>query len=286
MRRIPIVLFAEHPPADQRNSHGAEIRLARQAIRGVPGLSGIMSHTTEFSAIGRRLLAIEDEECSISEVVAGGDGKRAGETYGLRARKCAQPGRYVVDQVDLAQDGRLVDGYSPIRSWKRKLHGDQVLRAKSRTRGDEPQEAAAEQARSNQNHKRRGNFADRQKGAKPLAGAPASVTAGAGRQCLLEISGRGAPSGKKAERSGDSYNCGQGEQQNRGVDGHALLPREIGRENCWKYPDRPSGYQNSQCASSYGERKGLSEELLNETAATGTEGRTHSQFFAAGRGAR
>ncbi len=104
--------------------------------------------------------------------------------------------------------------------------------------GNEPQEAVAEKACSDQNHKCRGNFADHQRAAKPLASARACVAAGAGGQCFLEISRNGAPSGKQPERNGDSYDCGQSEQQDRGVNGYVLLPRQIRRENCWKCPDR------------------------------------------------
>ena len=72
--------------------------------------------------------------------------------------------------------------------------------AKSGTRGNQPQKAAAEKPCSDQNHKRRGNFADHQKATKPLAGARTTMTARAGAQCLLEISPSGAPGGKQPER--------------------------------------------------------------------------------------
>src|SRR5436190_17802639 len=79
VRRIPIILFAEHPPAEQRNAHGAEVRLASDGIKGMSDLGRILSNTTPFIEIGWRLLAIEDQEISLSEIVAGRDGKGAGQ---------------------------------------------------------------------------------------------------------------------------------------------------------------------------------------------------------------
>jgi hypothetical protein len=119
-----------------------------------------------------------------------------------------------------------------------------------------------------------------------VASAPAAVTARAGAQCFLEISGIGAPSGTQRERNGDSYDCGQGEKQNSGVNGDALLSRQVRRKDCGKYLYCPSRNQNTQYTSSEGKHKRLSEKLLNESAAACSERRTHSQFFAAGGRAR
>ena len=59
-------------------------------------LGRILSNTTPFIEIGWRLLAIEDQEISLSEIVAGRDGKGAGQAHGLRAGKFPKPGQYVV----------------------------------------------------------------------------------------------------------------------------------------------------------------------------------------------
>ncbi len=99
MRRIPIILFAEHPPADHRNAHGAEVRLAGDAIKGVSGLGRILSDTAKFIEIGGRLLAIEDDEISLGEIVAGRDGKRSGQAHSLRPGNAAKPGHDVFHQM-------------------------------------------------------------------------------------------------------------------------------------------------------------------------------------------
>jgi hypothetical protein len=112
------------------------------------------------------------------------------------------------------------------------------------------------------------------------------VTPRAGAQHFLQISRTRAPSSKQPERKGNSHNCGKSEQENRGVDGDAFLPRQVCRKNCGKYLAPPNRNQNAQYTSSEGKHKRFSEELPNETPAAGSEGRTDRQFFAAGGRAR
>jgi hypothetical protein len=85
MRRVPIILFAEHPPADQRNARRAEVLLAGNGIKGVSDLRAILSTATPFIEIGRRFLAIEDQEISVSKIVAGRDRKRSGQAHAFGA---------------------------------------------------------------------------------------------------------------------------------------------------------------------------------------------------------
>src|SRR5579872_2074805 len=105
MRRIPIILFAEHPPADKRNAQGAEVLLAGHAVKGVSDLGRILRHTFKFIEIGGWLSAIEYEEASVSEIVPGGDRHRTGQTHTLRAGDGTKPGHNVVHKVDLVRDG-------------------------------------------------------------------------------------------------------------------------------------------------------------------------------------
>src|SRR6185436_12551801 len=85
MRRTPMILFAENPPADQRNAQGTEVVLAGHTIKGVSDLGRILRHTLQFIEIDGRLSAIEDDEASVSEIVSGGDGHRTGQTHALYA---------------------------------------------------------------------------------------------------------------------------------------------------------------------------------------------------------
>jgi hypothetical protein len=97
--------------------------------------------------------------------------------------------------------------------------------------------------------------------------APSAVTAGAGNQCFLEISRGGAPGDKEPEPDSDSRDCGQSGQQNRYVDGNALQPWQIRRQDCGEGADRPSSRQNAQHISSQGKGQRLGEQLLQETPA-------------------
>ena len=83
MRRIPLILFAEHAAADERNAQRVEVRLAGDAIIGMSDLGRIMNHTRPFIEIGGRLLAIEYQEIAVSENIAGRDGNCAGQAHGL-----------------------------------------------------------------------------------------------------------------------------------------------------------------------------------------------------------
>src|SRR5580692_5463180 len=105
MRRIPLILYAEHPPANQPNAQRAEVRLAGDTIKGVSGLGAILSHSAKTLEINRRLCAIEYEEVSFGQIVAGRDGYGAGQTNSLGAGNCAQPSEQVFQELGLARDG-------------------------------------------------------------------------------------------------------------------------------------------------------------------------------------
>jgi hypothetical protein len=171
MRRIPIVLFAEHPPADQGNAQRAKVLLTRNAIKRVSGLGRILSYPIPLIGIRGRLLTIQYEECSICEIVTVRDRKGSSQTRAFNPWKGAEAGHYIVHLTELPSDCCRFCTLWCLRHWTRKLDGDEVLWSKSGIRGSQPQETPAKEPCSDQNHKRRGDFADYQNAARPLANA-------------------------------------------------------------------------------------------------------------------
>ena len=119
-----------------------------------------------------------------------------------------------------------------------------------------------------------------------LARASAAGASRARGQRRLDVAGRGAPGREESESNGDRDDGGQREEQDGCVDGHALLARQVGRKDGGQGADRPGGDQDSEETARHGKGQRLGQELLNETAAPGPEGRPHGQFLAAGGGAR
>src|SRR5262245_16029905 len=125
MRRIPIVLLAEHPPADQRNVQGAKVLPTRNAIKSVSRLGRISSYAIPLIEIGGRPLAIQYEEGSIGEIVAVRDWKSSSQTYALDRGNRAKPGYDVFHLTDLPLNCCLVGTlYRYWRHWTRKFRRD------------------------------------------------------------------------------------------------------------------------------------------------------------------
>ena len=135
--------IAEDSSAEERNAQGAEVALARDAIIGMAGIEGSCAMRPKSSKLAGGFCPLRIRKSPSARLSPAATGS-APATPALSAPGIA---RTRANSSSVRWICRAISAWlrPPIqRNGKRKFHGHQVLLAKTRTRRNQPQKAAAQ----------------------------------------------------------------------------------------------------------------------------------------------
>ncbi|MEM9596626.1 MAG: hypothetical protein AAGD06_20325 [Acidobacteriota bacterium] len=157
--------------------------------------------------------------------------------------------------------------------------GDQALLVESGVDGGEPPEALHQQAGAGEEHQGEGHLNHHQAALDPR---PSPPTGAGGAAAVLEaglhVETGGAEGGQEAEEHAGGEAGNDGEGQHRPVDAGGGEAGHGPGDEAHHQIEGPVGQQDTEGAAGHGEGEALRQQLLEDPAASGSEGGPHRQL--------
>ena len=204
----------------------------------------------------------------------------AAEPDGLDAGQGAQPRGEVVEE---GGDLRIL---RVPRTGQFHTQREDAARIESQVHLVHRDEAADEQTRADHQDERHGDLGDRERGAQ----APAARALRLGASTFLqELTGRGRRTlqrGRGAEDQARDERCQRRVEDHGGVDADAGQPRQVGWRQRRQRLDAPGCQQQSSRAAHGRKHEAFRQQLCDQPAPSGAQGRANRQFPLPGGGPR
>src|SRR5260370_3942123 len=180
----------------------------------------------------------------------------------------------MIELVDVKRFCRVVTS----KPRKCKVHGDNVLGAKSRLDGENAYQAAAEKSRADQQHQRNRELTRNDRLAESLRALTANLFAAAFGEGIADITRGRANCGEGAEGYGHDTRQAHSKQQHRQVDGDGVEARQIPGSQRQKNVHAPTSRQRSNDSADRAKSSRLDQKLKDQAAPAGYESRAAGQF--------